>query len=298
MKLEFRVTENNKYFNIKEVLKCHFELSERLLVKLKKNQNIFLNGTPAYVTSQIKTNDLITINLNYDENTENIIPTKMDLNILFEDDAFLIINKPQGMPVHPSILHFEDSLSNGIKFYFDSIGLNKKIRPINRLDKDTSGIVLFAKNEYIQEALIRQMKNNNFKKEYLAILTGNLDQKNGTINASISRKVNSIIEREISSDGDVSITHYELIKNFENNNEKLSLVKFILETGRTHQIRLHSKYIGHPILGDSLYGKSSELINRQALHAYKVTFIHPISKKEIIIEIDLPDDIKSLLIKS
>ena len=294
MKLEFKVT-NNKYFNIKTVLKNHFEISERLLAKLKRNQQIFLNGKPTYVTNKIEIGDLILVDLDFEEETENIIPNKMDLEILFEDDSFLIVNKPFGIPVHPSILHFEDSLSNGIKYYFNSINLNKKIRPVNRLDKDTSGIVIFAKNEYIQECLIKQMKNNAFKKEYYAILEGMLEKKSGTIDAPISRKEGSIIEREINSKGDYAVTHYEVIKNFTKNNNNLSLVKFILETGRTHQIRLHSKYISCPILGDSLYGKSSKLISRQALHAYKITFIHPITKKEIIIEIDLPLDMKQII---
>lgn len=295
MKLEFKVTDENKYFNIKEILKCHFEISDRLLVKLKKHKKIFLNGIPSFVTTTVKTNDIISIDLDFEEETENIVSTKMNLDILYEDEAFLILNKPFGIPVHPSILHFKDSLSNGVKYYFNSISLNKKIRPINRLDKDTSGIVIFAKNEYIQEALIKQMKNNTFKKEYFSILEGTLKESIGTINAPISRKEGSIIEREINENGDIAITHFELIKKFTKNNKKLSLVKFILETGRTHQIRLHSKHIGHPILGDSLYGSSSCLISRQALHAYKVTFIHPISKKEIIIEIDLPEDMKNII---
>lgn len=193
--------------------------------------------------------------------------------------------------------HFEDSLSNGIRFYFKSIDLNKKIRPVNRLDKDTSGIVIFAKNEYIQESLVKQMKNKSFKKEYLAILEGHLENKIGTINAPIARKEESIIEREINTNGDTAITHFEVLKEFtsKRTNQALSLVKFLLETGRTHQIRLHSKYINHPILGDFLYGNPSELINRQALHAYKVNFIHPISKENIILEIPLPKDMKDLI---
>ena len=295
MKLEYLVTEKNKYINIKEILKCHFEISERLLTKLKMNQKILLNGNPAYINTLVKNNDYILIDLEFEEQSENIIPSKMDLNIIYEDKAFLIINKPFGIPVHPSILHFKDSLSNGVKFYFNSIGLYKKIRPINRLDKDTSGIVIFAKNEYIQESLIRQMKNNTFKKEYLSVLEGNLESTHGTINAPISRKEGSIIEREINSNGDIAITHYELIKNFEKDGQKLSLVKFILETGRTHQIRLHSKHIGHPILGDSLYGNYSNLISRQALHAYKITFIHPISKEKIALETQLPEDMNNIV---
>ena len=207
----------------------------------------------------------------------------------------MIINKPPNLPVHPSISHFQDSLSNGVKYYFNSINLNRKIRPINRLDKDTSGIVIFAKNEYVQEALIKQMKDNIFKKEYLAILNGKFEHNTGTITAPISRKEGSIIEREININGENAITHFKLIKNFDKNGIALSLVKFILETGRTHQIRLHSKHLGHSILGDSLYGNFSNLINRQALHAYKVHFIHPISQKEINLEIDLPEDMKEIL---
>ena len=297
MKLEYIVTQDNKYFNIKEILKCHFEISERLLAKLKRNQKILLNWKPSYINALVKNNDSILIDLDFKEENENIIASKMDLNVLFEDEAMLILNKPFNCPVHPSILHFEDSLSNGVKYYFNSNKLHKKTRPVNRLDKDTSGIVIFAKNEYIQENLIKQMKTNTFKKEYLSILEGHLETTSGTISAPISRKDGSIIEREINPIGDYAITHYELIKNFTKNDQKLSLVKFILETGRTHQIRLHSKYIGHPILGDSLYGRASNLISRQALHAYKVTFIHPVSKKKITIETDLPEDMQNIISK-
>ena len=187
--------------------------------------------------------------------------------------------------------HYEDSLSNGVKYYFDSIGLKRKIRPVNRLDKNTSGIVIFAKNEYLQEALIKQMKNKKFEKEYFALLEGNIKEDSGTINAPIARKDNSIIERQISKDGFPSITHYELIKNYNN----LCLVKFLLETGRTHQIRVHTNYIGHSILGDDLYGKKSKLINRQALHAYRVKFIHPITKNIIEIETNLPNDMANII---
>ncbi len=294
MKLEFKILEN-KYVTVKQVLKEHFEISDRLLLKLKKNQRIFLNNKKVFVNSTVSVNDTILIDLDFNEESENILPRKMELDILYEDDTLLIINKPFDIPVHPSILHFEDSLSNGVKFYFNSINLYKKIRPINRLDKDTTGIVMFAKNEYIQETLIRQMKNNIFKKEYLSILEGHLENASGIIDAPIARKEGSIIEREINSNGDHAVTHYELINNFNKNEQELSLVKFILETGRTHQIRLHSKHIGHPILGDSLYSNSSNLISRQALHAYKITFIHPISKKTICLETDLPEDMKRII---
>lgn len=288
MDLEYKIT-NNKYDNIKQVLKEEFHISDRLLKKLKLNHQIFLNYIPVNINySDLKIGDLISIVLDFEEEYDNIVPLKSNLNIIYEDNYLLVVNKPSNMPVHPSCNHFEDSLSNIVKYYFDCIGLKRKIRIVNRLDKDTSGIVIFAKNEYIQEALIQQMKNNTFKKEYLAILNGILEKNSDIISAPIARKENSIIERCVNFEtGDIAITHYDLIKTINN---KYSLVHFVLETGRTHQIRVHSAYIGHPILGDTLYGSSSNLINRQALHAQKVSFIHPITEKIMILEAPLPED--------
>jgi 23S rRNA pseudouridine1911/1915/1917 synthase len=173
MKLKYVVKNDENFDNIKEVLKTKFEISDRLLLKLKKNNLIFLNNTPCTIKAPVKTNDIVEITLDYCEDNSNIVPVQMDLNILFEDDSLLVLNKPAGFPIHPSMLHYEDSISNGVKYYFDSIGLHKKIRPVNRLDKDTSGIVIFAKNEYIQECLVRQMKCNKFIKEYIAICNRN-----------------------------------------------------------------------------------------------------------------------------
>lgn len=291
MKLEYIVNELTKYDNVKQVLKEEFLMSDRLIIKLKKSEQIYLNNNPTFVNQKIKINDIVCIDLNFEETSDNIVPTKMDLDILYEDDGLLIINKPPFMPVHPSMDHYEDSLSNGIKYYFNSIGLNRKIRPVNRLDKNTSGIVIFAKNEYIQECLIKQMKSNIFEKEYLAIIDGIIDKNKQILDAPIARKENSIIERCVSSYGEQAVTIIELIKTYDN----YSLVKCTLKTGRTHQIRVHTSYIGHPILGDDLYSKKSDLINRQALHAYKIKFIHPITKKYIEIESDIPKDIINLI---
>lgn len=291
MKLEYKITNQTKYKTIKQLLKEEFHISERLLKRLKKEKQIFINNFPVSINASFNLNDVISVCLDFDEEAENIVPTKMKLNVLFEDDALLIINKPAAIPVHPSMDHYTDSLSNGIMYYFNDIGLKRKIRIVNRLDKNTSGIVIFAKNEYIQECLVTQMKNHSFQKEYLALLEGLLNKKSGTINAPIARKENSIIERQVSPDGQESITHYKVLKEYSN----YSLVHFILETGRTHQIRVHCNYIGHPILGDTLYGKSSNLIDRQALHSCKVTFIHPITNKKMEIIAELPIDIKKLI---
>lgn len=291
MKLEYIVNDLTKYITVKQVLKEEFQISDRLIIKLKKSKQIYLNNMPTFINQNLAIGDYISCNLKFEEICDNIVPTNMNLDILYEDDGILIINKEPFIPVHPSMDHFEDSLSNGIKHYFNSIGLKRKIRPVNRLDKNTSGIVIFAKNEYIQECLIKQMKSGDFKKEYIALVEGFVDKKVQTVDAPIGRKDNSIIERCVCKSGDKSITQVELLKTFNN----YSLVKCILKTGRTHQIRVHMQHIGHPILGDDLYGKKSEFISRQALHAYKVSFIHPLTKQIIKIDTKIPKDIENLI---
>lgn len=281
MKLEYKIKENDNYNNVNSVLNNQFKISTRLRTKLIKNKHIMKNGIVCDSRENVKSGDIITINFDYEEESENIVPTKMKLDIVFEDEWILVVNKPAGIPVHPSMLHYEDSLSNGIKYYYNSIGLKKKIRPVNRLDKNTSGLVLFAKCEYIQERLIDQMQEGTFKKQYLALVSGILENKTGTINLPIARKQGSIIERCIDESGKESITHYEVLKEYED----YSMVKCVLETDRTHQIRVHFSAIGHPLLGDELYGKASEIIPRQALHCYYLGFVHPVSNKVIKIEI-------------
>ena len=294
MILEYIVKENDPYQTIRNVVKEEFLISQKLTAKLKRNQRILLNNSPMYLDKKVQAGDIIRIQIDFYEGTPNIVPTKMNLDILYEDESFLIINKPPKMAVHPSNLHYENSLANGVRYYYDSKNSSIRIHLVNRLDKNTSGIVIFAKNEYIQENLIRQMKNKAFQKEYLAILTGKLTDSKGTIDAPIARKEGSIIERIVSPSGENAITHFELMQYINNN----SFVKFFLETGRTHQIRVHSKYIGHPILGDTLYGEESNLIDRQALHSYFVSFIHPITKQKFSITCPIPEDMKKIIINN
>ena len=291
MNLSYQIDKDEHYDNVLHVLKEQFLLSDRLITKLKKANKIYLNSLPTYTKKSVTVGDTVSVLIDFEEDNSNIVASNIPLNIIYEDDYLLVLNKPANIAIHPSILHFDNSLSNGVKFYFDKLGLKKKIRIVNRLDRNTSGIVILYKNEYIQECLIKQMKTNEFKKEYLAIAKGILESKSGTLNFPIARKEGSIIERTVSSDGDSAITHYDVVKEFNN----LSLVHIVLETGRTHQIRVHFSHIGHPILGDTLYGSPSELINRQALHSYKLTFIHPVTKKELILESSLPNDIKNII---
>ncbi len=291
MKLEYIIKKTDNYINLKDLLKNHFEISDRLLVKLKHNKKLYINNLPVAVNATLHHNDIVSVLIDFIEDNSNIVPTKMNLDIIYEDDALIILNKASGIPVHPSMEHFEDSLSNGVKFHFDKIGLQKMIRPVNRIDKDTSGLVVFAKNEYVQECLVRQMKSKQFIKEYIAICDGIFENLSGTIKAPISRKSNSIIERCVNENGDNAITHYEVL----NTSDNYSIIKCLLETGRTHQIRVHMAYVGHPLLSDTLYGSISPLINRQALHACKIKFIHPISKNNLEFLAPLPSDFENLI---
>lgn len=171
MKLTYIVNEDDNYKNINEILSNEFHFSTRLNTKLIKNKRILKNNIITDTRSSVIPGDFIIADFNYDEDNSNIVPTKMDLDIIYEDEWFLVVNKPAGVAIHPSQLHYDSSLSNGIRFYFDSIGLKKKIRPVNRLDLNTSGLVIFAKCEYIHEEFIRQMQNGIFKKEYLCIVS-------------------------------------------------------------------------------------------------------------------------------
>ena len=291
------IVNSDKYSNVKELLKVEFKLSERMIIKLKKEKRIFLNNSPVYVSAPLNINDVIQIDMDFVETADNIQPTQMNLKIIYEDEYLLILNKPAGLPIHPSANHFSDSLSNGVKYYFDTKNLAIKLRPVNRLDKDTSGIVIFAKHPYIQECLINQMKDKKFCKNYLALVSGIFSPQNGTINAPITRKDNSIIERTIdlssTLDKEQAITHYKTLEILKN----ASLVEFTLETGRTHQIRVHSKFMNCPLIGDTLYGNPSTLISHQALHAYKISFYHPITNEFLEFTIQMPEDFKEAYLK-
>lgn len=292
MELNYIIKKQDLNKSINEILSIQFHFSNRLLTKLIKNHKILLNNVPCDTRFCPNLNDLIIIKFDMEENNSNIIATEMELDIIYEDEWLLVVNKPSGLPIHPSRMHFTDSLSNGIKYYYDLTGLNKNIRPVNRLDLDTSGVVIFAKCEYIQEEFIKQMSKNIFRKTYLCLIEGKLEKKYGCINLPIARKPGSIIERCIKKEGHPSITNYKLIKSFDS----YSLVECKLKTGRTHQIRVHMSAIGHPLLGDSLYGQVSNLIKRQALHSYKIECIHPVFKTHLCFEAKVPRDIKDLLI--
>ena len=250
MLLKYIVGDNK---NLRSILKDELNISSRLFNKIK-NKYVFVNGEHAIYYKDLNVNDVVEVDFSYDDDNYNNIVSNPDIKfeIVYEDEWLLIVNKGANLPVHPSLNHYDISLSNGIRAYFDKIGLNKTVRLVNRIDKDTTGLVVIAKCEYIQECLIKQMNDDSFIKEYIAIARGLVDSS-GVIDFPIARKDGSIIERCVDLvRGENAITNYVRLN--YNPELDISLVKCRLLTGRTHQIRVHFAYIGHPLLGDSLYG--------------------------------------------
>ena len=269
--------------------------SMQSLTQLKKDPAAVLaDGTPCFMNHVLQPGEVLTIHILEKHSSEKIPPVDLPLNILYEDEDLMVINKPAGMPIHPSMNHYYNSLANGLAYYFEQQNCPFVFRCINRLDRDTSGLTLIAKH-YISSGMLSTMITNKavsgITREYLAIVQGTVTPQEGTITAPLSRKEGSIIERTVDFEkGESAITHYKVL-DVKNGH---SLVSLILETGRTHQIRIHMKYLGYPLIGDYLYNPDMKLIQRQALHAWKLSFRHPITGEELHVTAPLPEDMAAV----
>ena len=289
--LEKKVSKEYEGATIREFLKEDLGLSSRLIRRSSIEKRILVNKKEVRMRYIVHSGDLVQINLQSDE-SQNITPEKMDLDIVYEDEDILVINKKPYMVVHPTKSYQSGTLANGVLFYFKETNQNCIVRLVSRLDMNTSGLIIIAKNQFAHMALSKEMEENNLEKRYLAIVHGNLKEKEGTIDAPIYRPDGEEFGtmRIVDERGQRSITHYKVIESFKD----ADLVECLLETGRTHQIRVHMKHLGHPIYGDTLYGfeGDEELIPRQALHAYGLDF-----KETVSLRVKLPDDMESLLKK-
>ena len=286
--LEEKVDKNFEGRKIREFLKEKMGLSSRLIKGASIDKRILVNNNPVKMNYVLKENDEIVINLAKKE-SQNITPEKIDLDIVYEDKDIIVINKSPNMVVHPTKRYQSGTLANGLLYYFKESNQDCIVRLVSRLDMDTSGLIIVAKNQYAHSELSNQMQNNNVEKRYLALVHGHFSEKEGTIDLPIYRpEIEGVMARVIDERGQRSITHYKVIESYKD----AELVECLLETGRTHQIRVHMKAMGHPIYGDT---DDSGLISRQALHAYKLKFQSPRTKDELALTAKLPADIEKLI---
>lgn len=281
-KFTYTVSEENNNLQLQTYLRKVHGYSKRLITELKHG-GISVNKKHLRMVDYVKTGDIIEIEFS-DKEIKLIPNPDLKVKILYEDDDLIVFDKPFNMPVHPSALYYNDTLGNYFAALFENEGII--FRPLNRLDRDTTGICISAKNTLAASKITKTLK-----KEYFAIVQGHLEKESGTLNFPIIRVPGSIISRKVHPDGQTAITHYKLIKQFP----KRALISVSLETGRTHQIRVHFSHIGHPLEGDTLYGGRKDFISRHALHCGRITFTHPQDNRIIDISSPLPDDMEKLL---
>ena len=258
------------------------------LTQLKKMPaSILINGTWSYMRTPLSEGDVLAVHIQENESSPNIPPAALPLDIVYEDEDLIVVNKPAGMPTHPSLNNYRNSLANALMHYYEQQGKPFIFRCTNRLDRDTSGLTVIAKHMVSSSILSGMAVRHEVTREYFAIVRGSVTPPEGTISAPIGRAGTSLIERKIDQEhGENAVTHYCVVK--EENGH--SLVSLILETGRTHQIRVHMKYIGSPLVGDYLYNPDMAFISRQALHSFRLSFTHPITGERMEFTAPLPED--------
>ena len=255
-------------------------------------ESILVNGVHYYMKQTLKAGDRLLVRIQETESSRNIPPVCAPLSVVYEDEDLIVINKPAGMPIHPSLNNYTNSLANALAWYYQQQGKPFIFRCCNRLDRDTSGLTVVAKHLVSGNILSTMTKKKEVRREYLAVVRGHIVPESGTISAPLARKGGTIIERVVDFDrGEPAVTHYHLIQEANGH----SLVALQLETGRTHQIRIHLKHLGFPLVGDYLYNPDMEYISRQALHSFRLSFPHPITGEAMDFTAPLPEDMRNIL---
>ncbi|MDY0011054.1 MAG: RluA family pseudouridine synthase [Candidatus Izemoplasmatales bacterium] len=293
---EYLVTENDETDRIDRFLAIKIEsLSRSTIKKLLLEGKILVNQTQVKASYVLRFGDLIEV-MDVDFSETEIVPTKMDLDIVYEDEDVLVVNKPSGMVVHPAPGHYQDTLVNGLLWHIKNLSdVNGEMRPgiVHRIDKDTSGLLMVAKNNYAHDILAKELQEKLTKREYIALVEGIIVNKRGKINAPIGRDKNNRLKMAVTASGKEAITNFEVLETYEDK----TLIKCILETGRTHQIRVHMQYINHPLVNDYVYGNAKPNDFGQFLHAESLGFTHPKTKKWLEFTSPLPEEFKSYLEK-
>ena len=290
--LHYTITEPESGMTVAQFLLSR-GYSSRLVVYLRNTpDSFFLGDIPVFSNRRLAPGDCLTVRLTEKKSSDAIEPVPMELSVLFEDDHLMVINKPAGMPVHPSQGNYGNTLANGVAWYLRQHRDDFVFRAVNRLDRDTSGLILIAKNMLSSCILSDQVRYHKIHREYAAVVCGKIDPS-GTVSVPIARKDGSTIERVPDPiRGENAVTHYKTIS--YNRETDLSFLRLLLETGRTHQIRVHMNYIGHPLPGDFLYHPDYRYIGRQALHSAYLRFVHPVTGELLEFHAPLPDDMKRL----
>ena len=291
MKKEYIVDCYQDRPNIKEYMEEKLGFSSRQIKKLLKDRKISINKKIAFWDSKLTNNDTISVKI--ESYNVGYKPQQMELDIIFEDEYLLAVNKPSNLLVHSTPNNLDGTLANGISYYFDTKNEPTQIRFLNRLDMNTSGVVIIPKTAEAHKLLSKQMEDGHIKKYYLAVVEGVITPEKGEVKVAIDKDENNPIKRIVIKSGAPAETLYETKKVYKN----ASLVALQLITGRTHQARVHMSYLGHPILGDTLYGRESSLIARQALHAETITVFHPKTGEELVLTAKMPEDMKELIRK-
>ncbi|MBC9784592.1 RluA family pseudouridine synthase [Heliobacterium chlorum] len=291
--LTHRVTEEEDGRRIESIIKHTLGFSRRRVQVLTRSNGFTLNEKKAHLDRRVKTGDLLRVCVHQEEES-NLAPVEMDLVILYEDDDVLVLDKPPGIEVHPpeQKARFRPTLAHGVAHYFEQQGLKARVRPLHRLDKDTTGVVVFAKSAFAHQAMDRQLRKDTLQRGYQAILVDEPEEAVGIIRAPIGRDPNHPMRRMVCDDGEEAVTHYRVRQILPN---RFCLVEVQLETGRTHQIRVHFSHLGIPLVGDRMYGGHSSLIERQALHSAWVSFQQPRTGEDVKVTAELPEDMRRLL---
>lgn len=294
-KLSFSISQQDTNFTVYDFLKSKGFSSQNIVELKKMNQSILINGEWVHVNYRLTAGEELLIHIQENSSNEKILPSDLPFPIIYEDEDIAVINKPADMPIHPSQNNYKNTLANAAAYYYE-VQKNTPFvyRCINRLDRNTTGLTILAKNMYSANILADQMQRRKIKRLYLAVIDGHLEKKYGTIHLPIGRKAGSTIERQIDPiNGENAITHYCRLRTVGN----YTLVAFQLGTGRTHQIRVHMASLNAPLIGDTLYNTkpSAYSLPRQALHAYRISFTHPVTGKQMKFTAPIPEDMLTLI---
>ena len=293
--ITYKITDSGQNIRIDSFLRKHGYSMQNLTLLKKMPESILKNGEWSYMQTTLQAGDILTVRIQEETSSPNIPAVNLPIDIVYEDEDIIVINKAAGMPIHPSLNNYRNSLANALMWYYEQQNKPFIFRCTNRLDRDTSGLIIAAKNDYAHQKLAAQLQDHTLARTYECLAVGNFKEDSGTVDAPIGRHRTDRKKMAVVPDGRRAVTHWEVIARYRG----VTHLRCRLETGRTHQIRVHLAYIGHPILGDTVYGAKKPVpgLTGQCLHATALEFIHPATGKKISLTCPLPEEFTRMLEK-